>query len=406
MQAGSGASAAPDDRRFLSIGDEAGTAPGDRAFRPDVQGLRGIAVLLVVLFHCGIPQFKGGFFGVDVFFVISGFVITGVLLRERAASGQSDLLRFYARRARRILPAALLVIVVTLIATDLALGSHDATIVGSDSRWTTVFLGNFHFSIVDPTFLANPFASPLEHYWSLAVEEQFYLFYPLLFIVLLAVPGRWGTRARLTVGLVCLVAASLTYSLVTSEAGRLASYYSPFTRGWELAAGALVAVCTPALERVPWRWAALATWAGFVAILVPSMTTFVGTALPGTATIYPVAGAALVIAGGVAARPRWGVEAFLGLAPVRRLGDWSYSWYLWHWPILVIAATYARKTVFGSSIAKNMLLSAAALVLAALTYAFVEKPVRHTKLFEESPGLLLLGAGLLVASCFALTYAF
>jgi peptidoglycan/LPS O-acetylase OafA/YrhL len=140
-------------RPFLSLRplpsrSNLGTAPQERAFRPDVEGLRAIAIILVVLFHAGLPAMKGGFFGVDVFFVISGFVITDLLLRDRRETGTTSLASFYARRARRILPAAVLVIVVTLIATDLLLGRRDAVFVASDGRWTALFLGNFHFASV------------------------------------------------------------------------------------------------------------------------------------------------------------------------------------------------------------------------------------------------------------------
>ena len=132
-----------------------------------------MAILLVVLFHVGIPQMSGGYVGVDVFFVISGFVITGLLLREQRTTSSTCLLSFYARRARRILPAALLVIVVSLVASTVLVSADYATLVASDARWTAVFLGNFHFAQVYPNYLVNRPQSPLQQYWSLAVEEQF-----------------------------------------------------------------------------------------------------------------------------------------------------------------------------------------------------------------------------------------
>jgi len=160
--------------RYTPSGDEAGTGPEDRSFRPDVQGLRAIAILLVVLFHAGVPGVSGGYIGVDVFFVISGFVITGVLLRERTERDSTSLPRFYARRVRRILPAASLVIVVTVVTAYHYLGTltgHDTAI---DGQWAAVFLANFHFAASQTNYLASQQPpSSLQNFWSLAVEEQF-----------------------------------------------------------------------------------------------------------------------------------------------------------------------------------------------------------------------------------------
>ena len=176
--------------RFLPSGDEAGTAPGDRPFRPDVEGLRAVAVLLVVLYHSGISFLGGGFIGVDVFFVISGFVITGVLLRERETSGRNALLAFYGRRCRRIIPAASLVIVATVALTYGLVGSSSGGRVAGDGRWASVFLANFHFAAAGTDYLvAHLPPSPLQNFWSLGVEEQFYVVFPTLFLVLASLPG-------------------------------------------------------------------------------------------------------------------------------------------------------------------------------------------------------------------------
>src|SRR3984957_1090057 len=172
------------DHRVGATEDEAGTAPGDRKFRPDVQGLRAVAILLVVFYHADIAGFRGGYVGVDVFFVISGFVITGVLLRERTLSGRTSLLAFYGRRCRRIIPAATLVIIVTVALAfhflDIGQGIRTAT----DGRWASVFLANYHFASTGTNYLdAQLPPSPLQNFWSLAVEEQFYFVYPTLFLL-------------------------------------------------------------------------------------------------------------------------------------------------------------------------------------------------------------------------------
>jgi hypothetical protein len=184
--------------RFLRSGKEAGTAPEDRSFRPDVEGLRGVAILLVVLFHAWWLPLNGGYVGVDVFFVISGFVITGLLLRERAASNHTSLLSFYARRLRRIVPMASLVIIAAVVATHFLLGKPDTTLAESDGRWALAFLANIH---VFPSGLIGVHRPPsaIQQYWSLGIEEQFYMLYPTLFLVVALVASRWSLRAKLAV---------------------------------------------------------------------------------------------------------------------------------------------------------------------------------------------------------------
>ena len=190
------------DDHLLDARDEPGTAPGDRRFRPDVEGLRAVAIVLVVLYHASLNALSGGYVGVDVFFVISGFVITGVLLRERSSSNRTSFLSFYGRRSRRIIPAATLVIVVTVIATYGVLGALYGNPTAIDARWTAVFLANFHFTATGTNYLtAQEPPSPLLNFWSLAVEEQFYLVYPAFFAVLALLRTRMSLRVKLAVGL-------------------------------------------------------------------------------------------------------------------------------------------------------------------------------------------------------------
>jgi len=240
------------DDRFLSSGDESGTGPGDRRFRPDVEGLRAVAVLLVVLYHAGVPGLTGGFVGVDVFFVISGFVITGLLLRERASTDRTSLLSFYARRCRRILPAATLVILSTVALSYFFLGVVTGANTAGDGRWAAIFLANFHFeSIGTDYFLSLRPPSPLQNFWSLSVEEQFYIVYPSVFLVLSKWRGRLSLRGRLTLVLLPVIVLSYTLSIVETSHSPAAAYFSPFTRAWELALGALIAVGVPALNLHP-----------------------------------------------------------------------------------------------------------------------------------------------------------
>ena len=385
---------------YLSSGNEAGTAPEDRRFRPDVEGLRAVAVLLVVLYHAGVPGLSGGFVGVDVFFVISGFVITGLLLRERTSTGATSLLHFYARRCRRILPAATLVIVVAVAASYVALGVVTGANTAGDGRWAAVFLANFHFESIGTNYLlALRSPSPLQNFWSLSVEEQFYIVYPTIFLVMAKFRGSLSLRARLAIVLVPVIAASYSLSVVQTAHSPAAAYFSPFTRAWELALGALVAVGVPLLKQLPRVAGASLSWLGFAAILFASFVFSASTPYPGSLVAVPVVGAALVIAGGVGA-PRWGTELLLKVRPAQWLGRLSYSLYLWHWPILVIAAQYARKSQL--PVWQNLGWVLVAVALSIGTYRLVENPVRHSGLGPRQS--VLLGAILVVATLLLLTF--
>jgi len=389
------------DERFLPSGEEAGTAPDDRKFRPDVEGLRAVAVVLVVLYHAGFPQLSGGFVGVDVFFVISGFVITGLLLRERTGTGRTSIIDFYARRARRILPAATLVILATVTATYVVLGLVDGNNVANDGRWAAVFLANFHFLAVGTNYLQSlrP-PSPLQHYWSLSVEEQFYLVFPTVVLVVAGIKSSVTTRRRIAILLAAVVVGSYFWSIVQTSAQPAAAYFSPFTRAWELALGGLIAVCTPMLKNLDGRLAATMTWVGLAAIAYASFNFTSFTSYPGSLAAVPVVGAGLIIAGGVVI-PKYGVETVLAPRPVQWLGRRSYSLYLWHWPILIIAAEYANKKSL--PFWRNVPLVLVAMGFTMVTYRLVENPVRHLKL--PSRQSVIIGACTVVATVAILTIA-
>ena len=389
------------DERFLATGDEAGTAPDDRRFRPDVEGLRAVAVVLVVLFHAGVPGVSGGFVGVDVFFVISGFVITGLLLRERRASGRTSILNFYARRFRRILPAATLVIVATVIASYVALGYVAGNSVADDGRWAAAFLANFHFEAVGTDYFTSKLPpSPLQNFWSLSVEEQFYFVYPTLFFLVAKAKGRLSLQAKMVIALVVVILASFWFSLAQTASQPTAAYFSPLTRAWELALGALIAVGTPWLKRLPSRVAAGTTWAGLGTIVVASFAFDSQTPYPGSAVALPVLGAAFVIAGGVVA-PRAGAERLLGLGVFQWFGQRSYSLYLWHWPILIIAAEQAGKSALPLS--DNLWLVLLALVVSMASYKLIENPIRHVKV--PARATVAAGVATVLATVLVLTLA-
>ena len=393
--------------RLLPSGDEAGSPPGDRAFRPDVEGLRAIAILLVVFYHAGLSRLSGGYIGVDVFFVVSGYVITGVLLRERTSTGSTSLLGFYARRCRRILPAATLVLLVTVVAAHYVVGVTTAQQTADDAKWAAVFLANFHFAAVGTNYLSAQLPpSPLQNFWTLSVEEQFYLVYPTIFLVIAAVRSRVSLRTKLLVALGAASFVSLCWSIVQTTTNPNAAYFSPFTRAWELALGAMVALAAPLVARIPTALAATVTWAGLGAIVIAGFAFNSQTPYPGAYVMLPVLGAAMVIAGGTA-NPKMGVERLIGTSPFRQLGRLSYSLYLWHWPILILAAeSQGRSTLSFSS---NLGWLLVALVASIVTYQLVENPIRHSRWLRRrsaasvAMGAVLIGATLLVSSVVSAT---
>lgn len=389
------------DARLLPSGREAGTAPDDRRFRPDVEGLRAIAILLVVLFHAGVPGLSGGFVGVDVFFVISGFVITGVLLRERQSTGGTSIIGFYGRRVRRILPAATLCILVTVVSAYMVVSRAAGTATANDGRWAAVFLVNFHFASVGTNYFSSQLPpSPLQNFWSLSVEEQFYVVFPTLIMVVAAFRRFGSLRLRLAVMLVAVIVASYAWSIIQTAQNPTAAYFSPFTRAWELALGALIAVGTSYLKRVPSPVAAAMTWIGLGAIIGAAFLFDAGTPYPGSLVAIPVVGAAMVIAGGVVI-PRLGTERLIGLPPFGWLGKVSYSLYLWHWPILILAAEQAGKTTL--SVGINLILVGVALAVSVFSYVVVENPIRRARL--PSLGSVGLGIGLIALTLALLTFA-
>src|SRR5262245_18425222 len=244
----------------------------DRSFRPDVEGLRAIAVLLVVLDHAGVTAFRGGYVGVDVFFVLSGFLITGVLVREHERDRQVSLPQFYARRVRRILAASTLLLVSTAAAAFILLGSNRATRVATDGQWASLFAANVRLIEQGTSYLSTQLPpSPLQHYWSLAVEEQFYLVWPFLFWLVIRLTRGRRSRTCLAGILAGIIAASLAWSVWQTGVRPIVAYFSPLTRAWELATGALLAVAVPVLVRLPTRLGVTLSIVGLVAIITPAL---------------------------------------------------------------------------------------------------------------------------------------
>nr|WP_281268703.1 acyltransferase family protein [Vallicoccus soli] len=378
-----------------------------------MEGLRAVAVGLVVAFHAGVGALAGGYVGVDVFFVLSGFLITGLLLHELRTTGTVSLRRFWARRARRLLPMSTLVLVVTAVVSYLVLPPLDHGGLAGDVRAAALYVANWQFAAESTEYMADTDKSPVLHYWSLAVEEQFYVAWPLL-LLLVAGAGLARRSPRVAVTRVALLLAvvgglSFAVSALTTRTAGPVAYYGLHTRAWELAVGAALALAAPLVARVPRPAALAAGWAGLLAVVVAALAYDSTTVFPGAAAAVPVLGTALVVlAGGTAAvGTSAGVPRLLDNRALRYVGRISYGWYLWHWPCLVLAGALSGGTAGGDALvggaggaARGSTLATLAAVvvsfgLAALTHRLVEEPVRHARGLALRDGRsLALGAGL------------
>lgn len=336
----------------------------DRRFRRDIEGLRAVAVVLVLLFHAEVPGFAGGYVGVDVFFVLSGYLITRLLLRERRATGTIRLLDFYGRRLRRLLPAAGLVIIATMVAARFILPPLLVSETAIDGAWAAGWMANVRFIRVGLDYLAGGGAeSPLLHYWSLAVEEQFYLLWPAL-ILLVARSARAHIERRVA-GLIAVVSVgSFVASVLLTGSNPVVAYYGSHTRAWEFAFGAALSLVVAQTVRWSAATRAVLGWGGLAAIVTTAVTYTLGTPFPGWTALVPVLGTVAVIAAGDGG-DAGGVGRVLAVRPLQLIGRSSYALYLWHWPVLVLGEHALGGTTTGPERAALLLLSA---VLAWVTF--------------------------------------
>ena len=365
-------------------------------------------MLLVVLNHAGVPFLGGGYVGVDVFFVLSGFLITGILLAEAAEHGRVSLSNFYVRRARRILPAAALTLVTTDIAAHYLVNFVRAREAVTDSIWASLFTVNIHFARQGSDYfaLAQP-PSAVQHFWTLAVEEQFYLVWPLvLALVLFGVRfrrrgpqavGRLALR-RLLVVILAAAIASLAWSIHDTAVMPTAAYFSTFARAWELALGAALAIAASSLTRLPAHAQVAVGWLGLIGVACAAVLFSGSTRFPGYAALLPATSAVLVIAAGARQQPPLGVGRVLSLAPFRYVGDRSYAFYLWHWPVLIISAQYAGDEL---STGTKLLLLGGAFLLSIISYGAFENPLRRVR-WRTPIGALLWPASAAVVLLVAL----
>ena len=377
-------------------------AKGKKNLRGDIEGLRAVAVGTVLIYHVGIPFMPGGFVGVDIFFVISGFLITSLLLREAATSGSISIADFYARRARRLLPAASLVLVFTAIAGWFVLPGPDRSNLGIDVVTATFYVINWGLAFRSVDYLAEDAGpSVLQHYWSLSVEEQFYVVWPLIIILGLLVARRNRLRPKpLLFGVLGVIAAaSLGYSVVHTAADPATAYFYSTTRVWELAIGALLAFLVVRLGSLPRGLAELLAGVGLALVLWSALVLDAKTPWPGAWALAPTVGAALIIAAGCASQ-RTVTARLLSVRPMVWIGGLSYAIYLWHWPLITLAGIAYP----GVRTRYLVLLGLLSIVLAWLTKHLVEDPIRFHPGLSAKPsrGLLFGGASMLVTALLGL----
>jgi peptidoglycan/LPS O-acetylase OafA/YrhL len=359
---------------------------------PQIQALRALAAVLVVIYHAKVTS--GGYIGVDIFYVISGFLITGLLLRELDGTGSLALKAFYLRRVRRLLPASFFILFVTGIVawtvypTTLRLG------LGKDIAAAGAYLSNYLFALWQMDY-QNLNATPpvVIHYWSLAVEEQFYLFWPFIILALY----RFGARRAVLIGVAALTIASFLLSLFLTPREPIWSFYSLPTRAWELGIGALLLFIP---KRI--KFSSNYGWAALVLILYGTLTFTDRTPFPGTAALVPVIGTAFAIAS-LNNWPR-AMNRFGKLKIVQWLGEISYPLYLWHWPVLVIPSVAWGRSLVAHELLICVLLTA---LLADLTHRFIEDPIRysnpHPKLVLKS-GAAATAASLVMGAAIYLSF--
>jgi peptidoglycan/LPS O-acetylase OafA/YrhL len=391
-----------DLRPPAAAADPRRSPPGSRGdgFRADIEGLRGIAVLLVVAYHAGIARVSGGFAGVDVFFVLSGYLITDILVRQVSATGRVHYAQFYARRMRRLLPAATLTLLAVLAAAALVLGPMERIEPALSAIASALYSSNLFFltRAVD-YFAAAADTNPFLHTWSLAVEEQFYLVWPWLVVVGWRV-GRSKRGLAALLGAVSLASYALCVWLTWKR--QPWAFFGTPARAWEFGLGGLATllpVQRGAAARITWRWLG---WIGLGLVVAAAFMLRVTTPFPGAVAMVPVLGTTIALVAGAVEGDHRGVGRLLGSGLLRWLGGRSYSWYLWHWPVLVFAAALRPAMPAWQRAACAL----GALALAAATTALVENPIRFHPLLAARPrrsialGVLctLVGAGVATAA--------
>ncbi|MEL6603465.1 MAG: acyltransferase family protein [Cyanobacteria bacterium J06614_10] len=371
-------------------------------FRPDIEGLRAIAILLVLAYHARVPGFQGGYIGVNIFFVLSGYLITWLLLNEAQNTGRIDLVRFYSRRARRLLPALLVVFVVTIAFSTLIYAPFEQIDLATAALATATYLSNVHFAYTAVDYLgAAPETNPLLHTWSLSLEEQFYLVWPV-FVMLAAgifvrktlfsqqrkLPPELAnpkiSRSRVLIWMVSITILSFLLSLHWTETKQSWAFFLSPSRTWEFSMGALGILVPPLFQRHS-HLRTVSGWLGILGIALAATLFNELTPFPGFAALLPCISTLLVLRACTTSPPEVSsptlLSRFLSWRVFQNIGRVSYAWYLWHWPILVFAQAIAP----GSPLIVRIGLVLVAWLLAEATYGLVENPVRHNSFLAKKP---------------------
>ena len=365
------------------------------SYRPDIQGLRAIAVLVVIAAHAGIGGFSGGFVGVDIFFVISGFVITSLLMRQPERRLFSNLRNFYVRRILRIVPAATVVLVSTIFASYFILKNFFDEALLEDVRWATFFSANFRLINTSADyFLSGSSASLITHFWSLAIEEQFYFLYPLIVFGLTYLSNSMNRIKVLRSFLILVVTVSALWSWHLTPINQVLAYYSPLTRFWELALGGVVA--TFSLKRIHVRGTAVLALISFIGLLSSIFIINEHMQFPGVAAWLPCGFTALLILSGKSGATA-GPAFWLSQKPLTYVGDISYSLYLWHFLWIMLPAQMEFPPQ-GAWVTPALIIGT--VLCAAASYHLLENPIRLSKRLVNDGWATLI----LLVMCLVISY--
>ena len=356
--------------------------------RREIQGLRALAVLAVITNHLFPHLLPGGFIGVDIFFLLSGYLITGQLI-ELSADGRTahNLLLFYARRIRRILPAALLVIWVTIYLSYRYLGPVVGNQTLLDGRWSTIFAANSHFNSQKVDYFAQGASSPLlQHYWSLAVEEQFYIFWPIM-ILLISLISMRRSRA-ITISVISLVALLSFIAVFTTE--QALTYFATPTRVWELALGAVIAIWGAKNSNGAFQWLA------FIALIASLFLVNSDNQIPGLA-LLPALFATWVLLN----VSNKSLQVVLGNRVIHYIGDLSFVLYLWHWPVIELHRQLSFAPLTNSNLISLFLIT---FVLSIATHHLIENPIRFNSYLVQHPGITVASGVAALTLSFVATF--